>query len=84
MNSPSEIPSVTEIEIAYAVLGKLISRGADPQLQADGSIVIGGPATARESRWCRENMDAFRAALVGSGRYVKGTLDRIYGIEGHS
>lgn len=73
-------PSAAEVESAYAILGDLISLGADPQLRADGSIVLGGPAAPRQSQWCREHRNAFRSALVGSGRYVKGSLDRIYGI----
>jgi hypothetical protein len=79
MNSPFE-PSQAEIEIAYAILGRLLNAGADPRLLADGRITLGGPATAHESRWCREHREAFRSALVGAGRYERGTLDRIYGI----
>jgi len=77
MNHPSE----AEIEVAFALLGKLISRGADPQLCADGQIRINGRATRQESTWAREHRDAFQSALVGTGRYTPGTLDRIYGLE---
>ena len=73
-------PTEAEIEVAFALLGKLVNRGADPRLNADGTIQIHGLATPHESAWTREHKDAFRAALVGSGRYAKGSLDRIYGI----
>lgn len=77
-------PSEAEIEIGFALLGKLISAGADPQLLADGRIIINGPATRQQSTWTREHREAFRSALIGSGRYVKGTLDNIYGIQADS
>ena len=74
-------PSELDIEIAYATLGKLIERGNNPHLNADGRIHLGGPVTVQEHTWAREHRDAFQSALVGSGRYTPGTLDRIYGVD---
>jgi hypothetical protein len=81
MNFHTDFPSTADVEKAYAILGKLLSRGANPQLLADGRITMGGLATPHESAWCREHRAAFQSALVGAERCVPGTLDRIYGIE---
>ncbi len=75
------IPSEPELEIAEALHGRLIARGAAPGLEADGRLRVNGKATPGESSWVRAHQAAFRAALVGRGRYVRGTLDRIYEIE---
>ena len=74
-------PSDADVASASAILTMLLKRGADPRLDADGRVRINGKATKRESKWLREHRDAFRAALVGAGRYVRGTLDRIYGLD---
>ncbi len=73
-------PSAAEVHVAHALLARLVERGNDPQLGADGLIRMGGPVTARELAWAQENREAVRAALVGSGRFVRGTLDLIYGL----
>ena len=76
MNCRSE----TDVEVGFAILGRLIHRGADPRMDADGRLWINGPAIRRESSWVREHRDAFRSALVGAGRYAPGSLDKIYKI----
>ncbi len=35
-------PTEAQIEIAFAILGRLIDRGADPRLLPDGRITLGG------------------------------------------
>ena len=73
-------PSETEIEIAFAILGRLISRGNDPRMDGAGKLHFGGPVTQHELDWCKAHRGAYLAALVGAGRYEQGTLDRIYEI----
>jgi hypothetical protein len=77
---PSDWPSDAEIEAAYVHLARVIAGGADPQLGADGLIHVTGSILKAELAWAHEHREAFKSALVGSGRYAHGTLDRIYGI----
>ena len=75
-------PTNKDFRIAEALVERLVARGGNPRLDADGNVRFGGKITERERAWGVENREAFRGALVAAGRFIRGTLDRIYELGG--